>query len=131
MNMVTLILWGWATMYLMPIISTSFNPDEVNEIGYSVRCLKNTSTDQISIIENYEQFSIYPDPANDMIIIRLENSTKMDLSIYGLDGKLILCKHLDQKETHINISDLPDGIYIASLKNSLGIMQKQIIKTSY
>jgi uncharacterized protein (TIGR02145 family) len=112
------------------ITGTYITSDDDIKGGYSVRCLKNTSATQISIIENYEQFSIYPNPVNDWIIIRLKNSTKINLSVYGLEGKLMLQRQLNQQETLIDICDLPEGIYIVSIRSSQGIMQKKIIKTS-
>jgi uncharacterized protein (TIGR02145 family) len=112
------------------ITGTYITSDDDIKGGYSVRCLKNTSATQISIIENYEQFSIYPNPANDRIIINLDKSTEAELSIYESGGKLVLREQLNQPGTVINIENFPEGIYIVSVKNSEGIMQKKIIKTS-
>jgi uncharacterized protein (TIGR02145 family) len=111
-------------------IGTYISPGDINKGGYSVRCLKNAGATQISVIKNHEPFSIYPNPAGDWIIIQLDNDLKMELSVYGIEGKLMLQKELFQKETLIDIKDLPIGIYIVSVKSSQGVMQKRIIKTS-
>jgi uncharacterized protein (TIGR02145 family) len=103
--------------------------EDIDKPGASVRCLRNAGATQISLVDDYVQFSIYPNPANDWIKIRLENITKMDLSIYRPDGKLMLTRQLNQQETIIDIRDFPEGIYILSVKSSQGIMQKKIIKT--
>jgi uncharacterized protein (TIGR02145 family) len=112
-------------------IGTYLTPADDIMGGYSVRCLKNAGATQISIIENYEQFNIYPNPANDWIIINLEKSTETELSIYESGGKLVLRKQLNQPGTVINIENFPEGIYIVTIKNSEGIMQIKLIKTSY
>jgi uncharacterized protein (TIGR02145 family) len=110
--------------------SSSFQPDEIDEIGYSVRCLKNSGSTGISVIDENEQFSIYPDPADEWLIIRIENNENVDLSIYGLDGKLLLQKQLDNKETVVDIRNFGEGTYIVSLKFTKGIIQRKIIKIS-
>lgn len=107
---------------------TYFQPGEINETGYSVRCLKNAGTVQISDPERKEQFNIYPDPANDWLIIEFENSSDRDLAIWGLDGKLMISRKLRQQENLIDISSLPEGIYIVSVRGSVGSFQKRIIK---
>jgi uncharacterized protein (TIGR02145 family) len=114
-------------VYNDPLAYLSFDSPESSS-GCSVRCLKNASATQITMIDNSEQFSIYPNPATDGIIIRSENSSSMDLSIYGLEGKLVLKKQLKHQENHIDISDLPEGIYAVSIRNSQGIVQKKLIK---
>lgn len=94
----------------------------------SVRCLKNSGATAIDEIDNAGIISIYPNPADKYIIIRLEDYMKADLSIYGLDGKLMLQRQLNQMETNIEIQDLPEGIYIVAVKSLKGIEQKRIIK---
>lgn len=103
--------------------------EDIDKIGASIRCLKNTGATQISLVEDPGQFNIYPNPADDWMIIRLENSTIMDLTVYGLEGKIMLRRQIGQQETLIDTGDLPEGIYIVSVKSSQGIMQKKIIKT--
>lgn len=96
----------------------------------SVRCLKDGGSTAINEIDNTKIFSIYPNPTKKYITIRLEDNVKADISVYGLEGKLMLRRQLNQLETILDIGDLPEGIYIVSVKSSRGIMQKKIIKTS-
>lgn len=110
--------------------SSSFQSDEIDEIGYSVRCLKNSGSTRIPVINESEQISIYPDPADEWFIIRIENNENVDLSIFGLDGKLMLQKQLNQQEMVIDIRNFSEGTYIVSLKFSNGIIQRKIIKIS-
>jgi len=115
-------------VYNDPFAYISFEYILDSNVGYSVRCLRNASATQITVIDNSEQFSIYPNPATDEIIIRSENSSSMDLSIYGIEGKLVLQKQLKHQENHIDISALPEGIYAVSIRSSQGIVQKKLIK---
>jgi uncharacterized protein (TIGR02145 family) len=103
--------------------------------GYSyndmaVRCLKDGGSTTINEIDNVKIFSIYPNPANSYITILLESNMKAVLSIYGLEGKLMLQRQLNQQETIIDIGDFPAGLYIVSVRSPQGINQKRIIKTS-
>jgi len=136
---------GWWTSYNDGgyVNSLYMSSENVNAIqfgtymgpGYSyndmsVRCLKNSGATAINEINNARIISVYPNPADKYVIIRLENYTQADLSIYGLEGKLMLQRQLNQLETLIEIEDLPAGIYIVSVKSLQGIEQKRIIKTS-
>jgi uncharacterized protein (TIGR02145 family) len=112
------------------IIGTYTLPEDVNKGGYSVRCLKTPGATNISLVENPEKLYIYPNPSSDRINLQLETNSKVDLTIYTIDGKLILQKHLTDQENIIDISNLPDGIYVVSVKSSYGIIQRRIIKAS-
>ena len=101
-----------------------------NSGGYSVRCLKNTVATQIALNDKFQPFSMYPNPATDWIMIRIEDNQDMELSIYGIEGNSILQKHLINQETLVDISSLSEGIYIISVKSSHGTMQKKLVKSS-
>ncbi len=96
--------------------------------GFSVRCLKDPDPIKIEKIDKPTEFSIYPNPANDLIMIHLEENVKTELIIYEPRGRLILQKQLSQEENQIDISFLHEGIYILSLRNSRGIVNRQMIK---
>jgi uncharacterized protein (TIGR02145 family) len=135
---------GWWTSYNSGdyVYSLYMGSETINAIqfgtymgpGYnyedmSVRCLMNGGSTAVDEIDNDKLLSIYPNPANNNITIRLENNLKADLSIYELEGKLMLQKQLNQQETIIDIRDFPVGMYIVSVRSSQGIMQRRIIKT--
>jgi len=62
-------------------------------------------------------FSIYPNPAKDVLNIKLKqtNSEIPDINVYDLNGRLVLQPKLN--ENAINVQSLSAGTYIIVLKN--------------
>ena len=80
---------------------------------------------------NGNEFSIYPNPANDILILNIDNANKADLTlnIYNVIGKLISSETLKQNQQQINIGDLSNGIYIVEIKSrELSGIRKLIIQ---
>jgi len=67
------------------------------------------STQNIS--QNKSKYILYPNPSNDFIRIKSLNADKLEVSIYALDGKLLL-KGNYVSDQNIDISQLPAGVYI-------------------
>lgn len=77
---------------------------------------------------NNESFSIFPNPSTDIINVSInKNSMNCSYEIMSLDGKVVSKDILTGNQ--INISNLPDGIYIIQLFDkgaSIGV--KKIVK---
>jgi hypothetical protein len=76
--------------------------------------------------ENTLPFSIFPNPADEMITISLPNKTNNNSHFHILDasGRAIKSFNFSAQETQIGVSDLQPGVYFISDGNS---MQKLII----
>lgn len=59
--------------------------------------------------------SIYPNPASDILNVRLENFRNSSISIYSVDGQLIKTESLSADNNKILISDLSNGIYFITI----------------
>jgi len=59
------------------------------------------------------QLKIYPNPSNDTLFIECEDFLSLTIKIYNMQGKEILSQNVEGK-TEINISHLPDGVYIVN-----------------
>jgi hypothetical protein len=73
-------------------------------------------------VENFEadlvEFSIYPNPAHSIFSIVTNTELKNEtLSIFNVEGRLILRENLNQKVIKVDISDWESGVYIARLGN--------------
>ena len=79
-----------------------------------------------------EAVRIYPNPAND--IITVENTSLLNketiISIYNMQGQLMLQKDIQQAKTEINISELHSGMYYIKVKTKKGTIVKKLIKNS-
>ncbi len=80
---------------------------------------------------NEKKFSIYPNPASDIVTLNIDNANNavLTLNIYNVIGKLISSVTLKQNQKQIHIGDLSNGIYIVEIKSKeLSEKQKLIIK---
>jgi len=97
--------------------------------GRSVRCIKGFS---VSIEEKKAKdlkgsFIIYPNPANDFIIV--DNLTSGEcLDFYNSLGNIVLRKHLHLSKEEVDISSLPAGIYFIKIKDGSRLIQQKFVK---
>jgi hypothetical protein len=92
----------------------------VSVIEPGVDCYKYSDTlfpQFIDGVDDYYQSSlqIIPNPAHDYITVTDTEHQLSSLAIYSLNGKLILEKSLLSTQYSINLSDLPEGIYLLSI----------------
>jgi hypothetical protein len=64
-------------------------------------------------------FSLFPNPANDIVNIEVDNTNKVDLTlnIYNVIGTLVKSVILRQNQEQINVEDLSNGIYMIEIKS--------------
>ena len=99
--------------------------------GNSVLFVDNLSFDNlitsvsVQTSEN-KAFSLYPNPASDIVTLNIENTNNSDLTmnIYNLMGALVKSEKLKQNQQQINVGDLGNGIYMVEIK-SKGWTEKQ------
>ena len=60
-------------------------------------------------INTADNFSIYPNPATDIVNIVSQNDS--ELAIFNATGKEVKCIRTNEGSTSIDISDLPNGMY--------------------
>ncbi len=76
-----------------------------------------------------ERLLIYPNPANDKIIISSSAITgNTNLSIFNVSGEKVLEKQLTENETQIDISTLPRGVYFVRLQNEKMVEVGKMVK---
>ncbi len=103
-----------------------------NNYSYDVYVTKVSINGGSGINTNPEESGlvyIYPNPANDNITI--ESSIiipKEIISIYNIQGKLLMEQPLLQTKTEINISNLSSGLYIVKINDNKSVMVKRIVK---
>jgi len=70
--------------------------------------------------QNKIEFSIYPNPTNDIITISLSNEEKIDLILFDNTGKVVHNEQLNKTTNTVDLSNLSKGIYTIKLTTSLG-----------
>lgn len=75
-------------------------------------------------------FTIYPNPVNEMVFIQLENKTmSAQVCIFNMFGESILSiQSYGNANIAFNISDIPTGIYLLQVKSNEQIITKKFIK---
>ena len=92
-----------------------------------------SSTQGINNNDSLHNFSIIiqPNPATSKLTINLQQLTSLQnttVSIYDMQGKLLLQKCITQPQTELNIASLAKGIYIVKVTNDTNSMQSKFVK---
>jgi hypothetical protein len=95
-------------------------PSDTDECGLI------TSVDEISI---QPQVFIYPVPTTDKITIETSTTpVKSHLSIMNLNGQELMTCQITSSKTHLDISNLPGGVYFVRLTSERMVEVGKIIK---
>ena len=87
---------------------------EVTENGCSdtSACFTTTS----SAIEDFNQdqaiFSIYPNPADDEVMLQFASKGSYDIAVVSIDGKVILQQKVKGQSYQFSVSDFSNGVYL-------------------
>ena len=98
--------------------------DRTKAAGLSVRCLKDTSSLNISNNNNKGYFKIYPNPFSNSITIdcsNISNIANQPYSITDALGKIVLKGILNESDTTFNVEHLSKGIYYIKVANNKAI----------
>ena len=71
---------------------------------------------------------VYPNPASEVLNIKLNNAQKATFKIFDLAGKLVKESSSSDQLAEINISSLPKGVYILNINTGKESVNKKIIK---
>jgi len=72
-----------------------------------------------------ELFSIYPNPANDKIQVKLKNSVNQEIQIIDVKGELMFKGILTEMISTIDVNELSNGIYFITINNTTTKFIKQ------
>ncbi len=85
-----------------------------------------TTTGLNSYLEN--NISLYPNPANDYIDVRVDELNVTNMEVYDVYGKLINTVNVIDNPTRINVSGLATGMYFVRVTTEQGVATKSFIK---
>ena len=90
---------------------------------YTINIVDNLSLDDF----NQDQFSIYPNPSQNVVNIESKNNLIIEsIKIVDLSGKLIIEKN--QNTNQVDIENLSNGMYIVEVASEGIIFKKKLIK---
>ncbi len=110
-----------ATLYISAYYpSSQFDSPKGNSVLY----VDNLSFDNLitSVSEQSFKnitFSLFPNPAYDIVNIEIDKTNKVDLTlnIYNVVGTLVKSEIIKQSQRQINVGDLSNGIYMVEIKS--------------
>lgn len=100
--------------------ATTWEVDDIQILAYN----------NVGINENLNNAcNIYPNPANDIINIELNNNSYSIINIISIDGKIVMEKNIENANQKFDVSNLKSGIYFIRLTNANNnnIVKKLII----
>lgn len=80
-----------------------------------------TNTSIVNFI-NSNKIDVYPNPAQDQLIVANEFSQPVQLSLLDLRGRTLLNEQINPAQNTLNVADLPRGLYIISFRMRDGAM---------
>jgi hypothetical protein len=90
-------------------------------------CVSITNTG-INAPNQNNELKIYPNPANEKVIIELENLIGQHLKIVNAIGQVVYDAEIKNKKIEIDLSDLANGIYTVQVQTAKGIVLKKLVK---
>ncbi len=78
-----------------------------------------------------DKIKIYPNPAEDNLIIELAKDKTLQnttISIYNIQGQLLLSENIKQSQTILNIAEFAKGIYLIKVRNDSETFQGKFVK---
>ena len=73
------------------------------------------------MVRNKQEFSVFPNPSNNLITVKSSCSVLKSIKIYDSSGKLIKNIKKESASKPIDISELIAGIYVLKINNSKSI----------
>ncbi len=92
--------------------------------------IRHQSISAIGISENdrASAVTIFPNPANDKVMIEVENLIGQELKIMNALGELIFNTKIKDKKTAVDISSFSNGIYSIQIETENGRIVKKLVK---
>lgn len=78
--------------------------------------------------KNKHLLNIYPNPAYEKVTVKTDIAEHATISIYGLQGHILLQQQIKQGETDIDISKLAKGVYVLRLNSNDNTEVSRLIK---
>ncbi len=107
---------------MVAVFNRTLSADEIALIGTPGSPLS------VNTMENESSFSIYPNPANN--ILNISTDVEASLEVINIAGQVMLSTSVDAQNTTIDISNLNRGMYFVKItdKNGNAASQKLIIE---
>jgi hypothetical protein len=70
------------------------------------------------VTTNVQKVDVFPNPANNVVNLNLTGFTgKSDVSLFDVNGRVVLTRLVSTVNSQLDVSALPSGIYMLRIKN--------------
>ncbi|MDR0438020.1 MAG: T9SS type A sorting domain-containing protein [Bacteroidales bacterium] len=106
-------------------VSAIYTDDVLSEPAFSNTVTAETTS--ISLLEQDAVLSVFPNPVLDgkLVVEIPENTRSAVIRVYDFSGRLVLTHAIDCPKTEINISHLPNGVYVVRVGQNTARIIKQ------
>ncbi|MEL6803644.1 MAG: T9SS type A sorting domain-containing protein, partial [Bacteroidota bacterium] len=75
-----------------------------------------------------EDWLIFPNPAQDMLIVEAKRSAKRqsNIRLYNLQGQLLLQQTITGDQARLDLTALPNALYILQIENEAGVYRQKV-----
>jgi hypothetical protein len=78
--------------------------------------------------EENHTWSVYPNPASDMLRVNLPDVNSNQIVLYDVSGKMIYNRQVSKDRVEsIDVSSMPSGVYILSFENGTQTVKHPVI----
>jgi len=84
--------------------------------------------DGISDVVGDSNFSIFPNPSSDKILLAFSSSEKKQIQITNTLGQIVLATTINSQQEEINLRNFPRGIYLVMVKTDSQTIEKKFLK---
>lgn len=77
---------------------------------------------------NELNFTISPNPTNDILDVNISDTTSADFLIYNINGKLVQSGKLDEQITRLRLDELASGVFIIDVRSGSKSSVKRFVK---
>lgn len=109
------------------IICVLINQNPAQAFHVSIELLSTSINNPVGITENTiseELITVYPNPTNGLVHIKIPNQSIQNVKVYDIQGQLIK----ESIESQFFLSDYPNGTYLIKAQTKQGIYNCKIIK---
>ncbi|HLV13929.1 MAG TPA: LamG-like jellyroll fold domain-containing protein [Xanthomarina sp.] len=107
------------------VSSTNDNGCESELVEIVVEVVETLGVEELDLLG---ALRVYPNPTNGILNLSSNLDTEVLVTVYDLNGRVLLDTSCNQNSNSINISHLNSGVYILKLKTELGEVSKRVLK---
>lgn len=101
------------------------------EVAYyfldDVSVVEDTSIQVASTWLSGPSFSLYPNPANEQLMVEVSSHQQGVMVMFDASGRAVLSQQITSDRLHLDVSLLGSGIYTVSLQSEEGVLRKKIV----